>query len=334
MITLKTKEKIKKENNIENKNIDEKVEPLTSTEVEENEEKNQKETSKDKNIAEEEALASTEIEEVEKAEESEEEEITETKKRKKKKAKKKKFNIVEKIILIFFLITFCVCAGMIGWKFYKDYTEEKAFQEISDEKRSIEELQEQNPDTIGWIRIPGTIIDYPVMWTPEFSDYYLDKNFEEEFSSSGSIYLSARSNPNEVTPNWLVHGHSMYSGTMFRDLLEYTEKDFLDENPTFTFETVEGEKTYQIIAVLETQVFPVDTKEFAYYDYDGLKTESEYNAYVNGLWANSTYLVGDKPSYPQQLISLSTCAKQDIETGRLVIVGLEVEEEEKDKDKK
>ena len=51
--------------------------------------------------------------------------------------------------------------------------------------------REANPDTIGWISIPGTEIDYPVMYTPEDPDFYLNHGFDQEPSAGGMIYLDA-----------------------------------------------------------------------------------------------------------------------------------------------
>ncbi len=247
-----------------------------------------------------------------------------SKKKGKYRKEKRKFSIIEKIILTLLIITFLVSAGMIGWKYYTDLSASNELKDLGQEKQSIEDLQELNPDTIGWLKVPGTVIDYPVMWTPEEPEYYLRKDFEKEYSSSGSLFLSGYSDITVPADNLLIHGHSMMAGTMFRDLLEYYDKDFLEKNGTFTFETVDGEKEFKIVAVLESEIYPVDSEEFAYYNYDGLEGETLYNEYIDGIWENSMHLIGEKPQYPQQIVTLSTCSADPPYEQRVVIVGVEV----------
>ncbi len=246
---------------------------------------------------------------------------TAKKNHKKEKKKRKKFSLLEKAVLILFSVVFCVSSGIIIWKYVTDLSQEHNFQEIAEEKVSVKELQEQNPDVIGWLKISNTNIDYPVMWTPDSPEYYLYKNFEKEYSKSGSLFLSEKSNVHQPTANWLLHGHNMQSGVMLNNLEKYLNREFLEENPTFEFETAEGKKNYKVIAVLQTQV--KTREDFLYYEYDDIETESAYREYIDGLWENSVYIIGEKPEYPQQLISLSTCAYHEDE-GRLVVVGVEI----------
>ena len=105
---------------------------------------------------------------------------------------------------------------------------------------------EANPDTIGWISIPGTEIDYPVMYTPEDPDFYLNHGFDREPSAGGMIYLDAGDDcggrkaqePAEEEAakrnNFILYGHHMKNGTMFAGLEQYLDRSFLRSTGPFS----------------------------------------------------------------------------------------------------
>ena len=82
----------------------------------------------------------------------------------------------------------------------------------------------------GWLVIPGTNIDYPVMWTPEDENYYLYKDFEGRKNSNGSLILDTDSCLDPLTTNLIIHGHNMKSGAMFGNLTDYEDPDYYKEH--------------------------------------------------------------------------------------------------------
>ena len=120
---------------------------------------------------------------------------------------------------------------------------------------------EANPDTIGWISIPGTEIDYPVMHTPEDPDFYLNHGFDQEPSAGGMIYLDAGDDcggrkvqePAEAEAarrnNFILYGHHMKNGTMFAGLEQYLDPEFFKEHRTIFFDTLAGAGEYEAFAV-------------------------------------------------------------------------------------
>ena len=87
-----------------------------------------------------------------------------------------------------------------------------------------------NKDMAGWLVIPGTNIDYPVMWTPEDENYYLYKDFEGRKNSNGSLILDTDSCLDPLTTNLIIHGHNMKSGAMFGNLTDYEDPDYYKEH--------------------------------------------------------------------------------------------------------
>lgn len=93
------------------------------------------------------------------------------------------------------------------------------------------QLYEENQDFVGWLRIPGTKIDYPVMSKSDDNNYYLDKNFKKQYDKNGLLILDYRNEiqKDKVTgpQNFIIYGHNMRTGVMFGTLKNYKEKAFV-----------------------------------------------------------------------------------------------------------
>lgn len=177
------------------------------------------------------------------------------------------------------------------------------------------ELQAQNPDMAGWVSIPQTQIDYPVMQTKDRPDYYLKHNFEGERSSYGVPYAAEDSdlyNGNNV----IVYGHHMKNGSMFAGLGRYTEEAFYREHPWFWFDTPEGAGLYQIIGICTASASDGD-KLFTMARIDD---EQGYKDYVEEIKRRSFYDTGVNASWGEPLVTLMTCEYTTTD-GRLLVVG-------------
>lgn len=110
------------------------------------------------------------------------------------------------------------------------------------------ELSEQNPDTVAWLEVPGTNIDYPVVTTTD-NDHYLHYDFLGEKSEHGAIYMDVSCDLNFEDPVSIFYGHNMKDGTMFADLHKFSDPEFLKEHSLIKVYTPEGEMDYRIFAV-------------------------------------------------------------------------------------
>lgn len=108
---------------------------------------------------------------------------------------------------------------------------------------NISVLHDENPDCVGWVSIEGTDIDYPVMYSPDDPDYYLDHSFEKTQNRHGVPFLDARCNV-KTCDNLLVYGHHFVEGEMFSTLHKYTSYSFYEDHPTITLETEDGISEY------------------------------------------------------------------------------------------
>lgn len=181
------------------------------------------------------------------------------------------------------------------------------------------ELFKLNPDLIGWIYIDGTEINYPVMQTPEWVNYYLKRDFYGQSDDHGSIYADEMADIKRPSANVTLYGHKMKDGSMFAGLMDYKEKSFYEQHPTIDFNTIYKDGTYEIIAVFITTA---NEGGFPYHLFvDG--TEEEFDAFVSKCKELSLYDTGVDAEYGDKLITLSTC-EHNVSNGRFVVVAKKV----------
>lgn len=185
----------------------------------------------------------------------------------------------------------------------------------------FQELYLLNNDIVGWIRIPGTKIDYPVMQTPDTPDYYLKRNFDRNSSSRGCIY--AREVCDVFTPshNITLYGHRMKDGTMFAQLDKYMDAAFYQDSPYIYFDTRNELRTYQVMAVFRTTAS--EGEGFQYHMFVDAADETEFTQFVSTCKALALYDTGVDAAPGDTFITLSTCEYSQT-NGRLVIVAKRV----------
>ncbi len=201
-----------------------------------------------------------------------------------------------------------------------DSSSDSELNEQSDEKKlaSYQKLYEQNNDMVGWIHIDDTSIDYPVMQTKTVKDYYLYKNFNEEYSVGGLPYVQENCDVFTPTDNVIIHGHHRADGTMFAALTKYKDKSFFEKHQIIEFDTIKECHKYQIIAVFVVQV-NTGNDVFPYYEFASANSSSEFNDYVSNCKYYSLYDTGYTASYGDKLLTLSTC-DYSTDEGRFVVV--------------
>ena len=184
------------------------------------------------------------------------------------------------------------------------------------------ELYRANEDFIGWLTIPGTNIDYPVMFTPDDEEKYLHLDFDKNESASGTLFAAAGCLPLKPSDNILIYGHNMKAGTMFHDLLEYENEDFYKEHKRIIFNTLNNNGVYEVIAAFRTQV-DGSGEEFKYYDFFDTDDEKEFNDFVSKAQTMTPYKTTESAEFGNMLLTLSTCAYHTNE-GRFVVVAKQV----------
>ena len=186
-------------------------------------------------------------------------------------------------------------------------SDEPLTEEIKQQRLNVyKDLYERNNDTVGWIRILGTQIDYPVLHNTQSNAYYLHRNFEREYSSSGIPFLDYQCKSDATSDNTIIYAHNMRNGTMFHDLLKYADKSFYDTHKTVEFDTLTDLGTYEVFAVIRTKVG--SKNEFKYYDFVEADSPAEFDSFVSECISNSLYKTNIIPQYGDKLLTLSTCS--------------------------
>lgn len=181
-----------------------------------------------------------------------------------------------------------------------------------------QELYAMNDDLVGWITIPDTNVNYPVMQTPDEPNFYLDKNFEKEYSRLGSLYVREVCDVFSPSDNVVIYGHYISSGaSMFANLHKFKNKSFWEEHQTFTFDTLYEHHTYQIISVFKTSANVGEG--YAYHRFNDAANEEEFKEFIDTIKKLDFYETGISAEYGDKLVTLSTC-EYTLDNGRFVVV--------------
>lgn len=181
-----------------------------------------------------------------------------------------------------------------------------------------------NQDMAAWLQIPGTNVDYPVMWTPGDETYYLYRAFDGSENKNGCLLLDTDSCLDPLTTNLIIHGHNMKSGAMFGNLTDYENKDFYEDHKNIILYTEECQRNYEVIAVFRSQVYRKTDQVFKFYKFFQADTQEEFDDFYNNIKQLSQYDTGVTAEFGDHFLTLSTCVYH-VEQGRFVVVAKEVE---------
>lgn len=182
-----------------------------------------------------------------------------------------------------------------------------------------ENLYRENPDMVGWIKVEGTNIDYPVMQSTYEPNYYLKHNFAKEYTDYGCPYVQDNCSVTRPSDNIIIYGHHMNGKAMFGALDNYKSEEFWKKHRMITFNTLAEHHEYEILAVFKTVVYTNQPETFRYYHFVDAKNEEEFSMYVEKCKALSLYDTSVTSEYGDKLLTLSTCEYSQ-KNGRLVVV--------------
>ena len=119
-------------------------------------------------------------------------------------------------------------------------------------RHDLAALAAENQDCVGWITIPDTGVDYPVMYTPDDPEHYLRRDFAGASASHGTRFLDGRNLAQAEGQNLILYGHNMMDGSMFKPLISYLEPSFRETHQEIYLELSEKQYQYDVLAVVET----------------------------------------------------------------------------------
>ncbi len=116
-------------------------------------------------------------------------------------------------------------------------------------------LLAENEDTVCWLHVPGTSVDYPVVYdsfAATSDHYYLTRGFDKQPDKNGTIYLAPENDPMLTERHIVIYGHNMQDGSMFASLHQFEDAGFFEENRLVYLYTPEGRRTFEIVAAYST----------------------------------------------------------------------------------
>lgn len=172
-------------------------------------------------------------------------------------------------------------------------------------------LRQINPDVLGWIYIPDTVISYPLMQT-DSRDEYLSKAWDGTPNGGGSIFLEQKNNRNFTDFHTILYGHHMANGTMFGSLKHYKDQSYADSHPYIYLCTADRIFRYRVFAAYDAPV-ESDTYRLFFPD-DSVKAQALAHFGSSNLLRSGIY-----PTPEDRILTLSTCTGTGIYTNRIVV---------------
>ena len=173
-------------------------------------------------------------------------------------------------------------------------------------------LKSVNSDVIGWIYVPDTEINYPIVHTSD-NDYYLDHLVDRTQNPAGAIFLDTR-NPSDFSDlHSIIYGHHMKNGSMFAALKGYKKQDFFDGHKTGYLITQDAAYSIDFfaghVANVEENAWQLDFDDAADFD-NWIKSLKEVSAFKSDI----------EPQYGDRIFTLSTCS-YEFDDARFVLSG-------------
>lgn len=164
---------------------------------------------------------------------------------------------------------------------------------------NFESLLAMNPEVVGWIRIPGTTINYAIVQAEDNSKY-LKTSLDGTWNQFGWPFMDYRNEANFTDKNTILYGHNIASGWMFADLT-YIRNGYLGTD----IEVDIYRKDYKL---LRYKVFSVyETAPEPYYITTYFGDEELFSTFVNTLAQRSKYNFNQSVGPNDNILTLSTC---------------------------
>lgn len=165
---------------------------------------------------------------------------------------------------------------------------------------NLEALREKSPDVVGWLFVPNTRINYPIVQGTD-NQYYLNYTWDNRKSTAGAIFVESTNNPNFSDFRTIIYGHNMADSSMFGSLHRYDSKDYRDKYPYVYLVTDEGVLRYEIYSSYKADV---ESGTYAL----NLIEEPYRAAFIRLTKEEALYETDITPAVADRILTLSTCA--------------------------
>lgn len=180
-----------------------------------------------------------------------------------------------------------------------------SYVKIPCESIDIKKLKAINGDTVGFLSISGTDINYPIVQTTD-NKFYLKHSFKKKLNSSGWLFMDYRNNAESLGRNSIIYGHNNHDKTMLAGLKEALNEEWLknQNNGKITFVNLNGITNWKIISVY---TIPAES----YYIKTDFKSDENFANWLREISARSIYDFKYKISSGDKIMTFSTCYKDE-----------------------
>lgn len=193
-------------------------------------------------------------------------------------------------------------------------------------QQKLTRLYAQNKETVGWLYIPGTSINTPIVQHKD-NDFYLTNNFYGSYTRYGCVYSDYQNKKNTLSKNTVIYGHDMSCGTAFYDLNRYDDIEWYKKNPIIQYCTLNGNYTFLIYTAFLTTVNAKDDGGYMFNFIEPNMTDSNFAGFIEQVNQRALYTTGVDLKASDRIINLSTCnytytnyIGKKVDT-RLVVIG-------------
>jgi len=243
----------------------------------------------------------------------------------KEKQKKTIMQKMNNLMLIVFIILFIISTKkIIEWcvnnkknkRIQEELSERIVISEEKELKIDFQALKQKNPDTVGWIKVEGTEIEHVVVKAND-NNYYLTRNFEKEYNTSGWIFADYTNKIDGTDKNLVIYGHNVRDNSMFGTLKNILEEEWYnnEQNYKIKFITEKENAIYEVFSI-----YKIEAED--YYIQTEFETEASFEEFVKTIKKRSIKDFNKEITAEDKILTLSTCA--DNNKYRVVLHGRKV----------
>ena len=226
-------------------------------------------------------------------------------------------------LLAICIIVFIFSASLVIKHFVEINNNEKGYEDLSNlvtnSTSQNEETEDdvvpdyspvlkQNDDLVGWIKVPNTKINHPVVQSGS-NDYYLNHNFEKEYDYRGAIFMDYRNDAINLDSNTIIYGHNAYDTTMFSQLVQYEDVDFYKKSPIIEFNTLDANYKWKIYGVFITNATASEDNGYIFnYIYPYMDGEN-FDGFIEEVNKRRLYTTDVDINDDDKMLVLSTCVR-------------------------
>lgn len=195
---------------------------------------------------------------------------------------------------------------------YKIKELNQSLQQYQNKQQSYDfaNLKKQNNDTIGWIKIENTKVDYPIVQSID-NKYYLNHDFKKQTNEAGWIFMDFRNQSDFTNLNNIIYGHGRIDGSMFGNLKNFLKEDWLkNKEQTIKITTPTSTSTWKVFSVYTI-------KAETYYLTTYFPTNKKFQSFLETIKKRSMISFDTAVSYHDNILTLSTCKNN---TGQRIVI--------------